>query len=153
MMRYSLLKHRFVQYIPEHLEPGVLYVSLDYATAAHSCCCGCGEEVVTPFTPNDWKMIFDGETISLWPSVGNWQLRCRSHYVIERGRAIVAPAWSDERVAAQLEGGKAAKARYFGTPKPMKKSGTVPVQGQNNNPETNLLSHIISWFLKLWHRR
>ena len=88
-MRYTRLEHRFVEHIPEHLEPGVLYVSMKYATAAHSCCCGCGEEVVTPFTPTDWQMIFDRETVSLWPSVGNWQLRCRSHYVIERGRAIM----------------------------------------------------------------
>jgi hypothetical protein len=27
-----------------------------FRTAAHCCCCGCGEEVVTPFTPTDWSM-------------------------------------------------------------------------------------------------
>ena len=69
-MWHTRLEHRFVEHIPEHLEPGVLYVSMKYATAAHSCCCGCGEEVVTPFTPTDWQMIFDGETVSLRPSVG-----------------------------------------------------------------------------------
>ena len=45
------------------------------ATSAHSCCCGCGEEVVAPLTPTDWKMTFDGETTSLRPSIGNWTLK------------------------------------------------------------------------------
>ena len=80
-MRFTHLQHRFVPHIPEKLEPKVLYISMEYATAAHSCCCGCGEEVVTPLTPTDWRMTFDGETISLSPSIGNWNLRCRSHYV------------------------------------------------------------------------
>ena len=61
MMRHHVLLHRFVTNIPDSVEPGYLYVSMEYATAAHSCCCGCGEEVVTPFTPTDWKMTFDGE--------------------------------------------------------------------------------------------
>ena len=62
LMRVRRLEHRFCTHIPESLEPGVLYVSMEYATAAHSCCCGCGEEVVTPFTPTDWKMTFNGQS-------------------------------------------------------------------------------------------
>ena len=85
MMRWHSLEHRFVQHLPDRFEPGVLYVSMEYATASHSCCCGCGEEVVTPFSPVGWRMTFDGETVSLWPSVGSWTLRCRSHYVIDCG--------------------------------------------------------------------
>lgn len=112
MIRWLRLEHRFVKHIPECLEPGVLYVSIEYASAAHSCCCGCGEEVVTPFTPTDWKMTFDGETISLWPSVGNWNLRCRSHYVIDRGRVLESGAKSDARIAAERQRDKAAKERY-----------------------------------------
>ncbi len=97
-MRHKRLEHRFVQHIPERLEAGILYVSMEYATSAHVCCCGCGEEVVTPFTPTDWKMTFDGETISLRPSIGNWTLKCRSHYVIDAGKVIEAAPWSDEQV-------------------------------------------------------
>ena len=29
------------------------------------------QEVVTPFTPTEWRMTFDGETLSRWPSIGN----------------------------------------------------------------------------------
>lgn len=46
-------RNRFVRNAPRELEPGVLYISMEYATAVHSCCCGCGERVVTPFTPTD----------------------------------------------------------------------------------------------------
>ena len=109
------LKHRFVARIPRTLEQGVLYISMEYTTAAHSCACGCGEEVMTPFSPTDWKMTFDGETVSLWPSVGNWQLPCRSHYVIDNGQIIRAGTWTQRQIAAEQARDKAAKARYYGT--------------------------------------
>jgi hypothetical protein len=114
MMRHTRLDHRFVEHIPERLDPGVLYVSMEYATSAHKCCCGCGEEVVAPFTPTDWNMTFDGEAISLHPSIGNWNLKCRSHYVIKRGAVIEAGPWTDERVEAERKRDNAAKARFYG---------------------------------------
>ena len=113
-MRFGRLEHRFYKHIPESLESGVLYVSMEYATAVHSCCCGCGEEVVTPFSPTDWKMTFDGRAISLWPSVGNWTLPCRSHYVVREGAVIQARPWADEEIAAERRRDRAAKARYYG---------------------------------------
>lgn len=119
MIRHLNLEHRFVDLVPDRLEPGVLYVSLNYATAAHSCCCGCGEEIMTPFTPTDWKMTYDGETISLHPSVGNWHQACRSHYVIDRGRVIEAGPWDDEQVAAERRRDQLAKAAHYGTSQPV----------------------------------
>ncbi|WP_199746050.1 DUF6527 family protein [Corallococcus sp. AB030] len=104
-----------MQYIPEQLEPELLYVSLEYGTVAHLCCCGCGEEVVTPLTPTDWRITYDGQTISLWPSIGNWNIACRSHYVIDRGWVIEARPWSDKRIEAERRRDKKAKARYYGT--------------------------------------
>lgn len=115
MIRHKRLAHRLVEHIPERLEVGILYVSMEYATSAHSCCCGCGEEVVAPFTPTDWRMTFDGETISLRPSIGNWTLKCRSHYVIDRGTVIEVGSWSDEDVEAERQRDRAAKARHYGT--------------------------------------
>jgi Family of unknown function (DUF6527) len=114
MIRYERLQHRFVQHVPTPLESGILYISMEYATAAHSCCCGCGEEVVTPFTPTDWNMTFDGEAVSLWPSIGSWTLACRSHYFIEGGRVIEAYPWSDREIEGERRRDKAAKARYYG---------------------------------------
>lgn len=119
MIRHTQLDHRFVKHFPDLLEPGVLYVSMDFATTAHSCCCGCGDEVVTPFTPTDWRMTFDGETISLWPSVGNWNLQCRSHYIIECGRVRWSGAWSDQQIEAERRRDKAAKQRYYEMAEPV----------------------------------
>ena len=109
-MKTKRLDHQFVGYIPETLEPGKLYISLEYATAIHKCCCGCGKEVVTPFSPQDWKMIFDGESVSLSPSIGNWKFPCRSHYFIREGCVIEAHSWDNAPETKQP-----AKARKNGT--------------------------------------
>jgi hypothetical protein len=92
-------KHVFVLTIPDRLEDGHLYITFKYNTAVHKCACGCGEEVVTPLAPNDWKLIYDGETISLTPSIGNWSFQCRSHYWIRNDQVVWAEQWSDEKVA------------------------------------------------------
>lgn len=81
------LIHIFVEHFPEPLEAGKLYVSMQYASAAHLCACGCGHEVVTPIRRRDgWKLVFDGESISLSPSIGSRNLACRSHYFITHGQ-------------------------------------------------------------------
>ncbi|MDB6026069.1 MAG: hypothetical protein JWM68_2292 [Verrucomicrobiales bacterium] len=90
MSNYS---HKFVEFMPEKLEPGVIYVSLRFALVSHQCACGCGEEVVTPLSPKDWQLIFNGETISLYPSIGNWKFQCGSHYWIDQNRAVWASKW------------------------------------------------------------
>lgn len=112
-MRHQTLEHRFVRNVPRELEPGVLYISVEYATAVHSCCCGCGERVVTPFTPTDWRMTFDGDSVSLHPSVGNWNQKCRSHYVIRRSRVVEAGPWSGKQIEAERHRDKLAKAAYY----------------------------------------
>jgi len=116
MMRHTQLEPRFVKGVPRDLEPGVLYVSMEYGTVVHSCCCGCGHEVVTPLTPTDWGLTFNGETISLWPSVGNWNLPCRSHYVIKGNRVIEAGPWDKVRIEAEQKRDKAAKAKFYVQP-------------------------------------
>ncbi|WP_271600606.1 DUF6527 family protein [Bradyrhizobium sp. CCBAU 45384] len=61
-------------------------------------------------------MTFDGEAISLRPSIGNWTLKCRSHYVIDHGKVIEAGPWSDEQVEAERRRDRAAKGRFHGQP-------------------------------------
>ena len=148
MIHHQRLQHQFVQYIPEQLSIGVLYISIEYGTAAHSCCCGCGERVVTPFTPTDWKMTYDGETVSLWPSIGNWTLACRSHYVIDRGRVLEAGPWTDKQVAAERRRDKAAKARHYDTLKSTE--SVAPPQPDNSAQPTvqGLLSRVRRWTMR-----
>src|SRR5258706_15542904 len=94
------LTHKFVEFIPEDLEPDVLYVSVQYTTAVHRCCCGCGLEVVTPLSPRDWKLIFDGKTVSLEPSIGNWGFPCQSHYWITLNLVCWDEEWSEKEIEA-----------------------------------------------------
>lgn len=75
-------EHRFVDGAPPTLELGVLYVSILHRSVLHLCACGCGHEVVTPLAPHRWSLVFDGETVSIEPSIGNGALPCRSHYFI-----------------------------------------------------------------------
>jgi hypothetical protein len=94
------LTHEFVKTIPREIENGVIYISFEYATAIHKCCCGCGNEVITPFSPSEWKITFDGETITLHPSLGNWNLKCRSHYWIRNSVVEWAPKWNQKQIAS-----------------------------------------------------
>lgn len=89
----KILKHKFLEVIPDYLEDDILYISLQYKTVVHKCTCGCGNEVVTPLTPNDWKLTFDGKTISLYPSIGNWSFECKSHYWIRKSVVEYVVEW------------------------------------------------------------
>ncbi len=109
-----VLKHEFVEFIPDELEQGTLYISIRFATASHLCCCGCGNKVVTPIRPTDWKLIFDGKTVSLYPSIGNWSFPCQSHYWIRNNRIEWAPKWSQEQIAHGRLRDSSVKQDYFG---------------------------------------
>lgn len=112
MTKLERFAHEFVDHIPERLEKGVLYVSIPYATGMHLCACGCGHEVVTPLCPTDWEMTFDGETVSLSPSIGNWSLECQSHYWIRRGRVRWARRMSRDEIERDRERDRMRKGRY-----------------------------------------
>jgi hypothetical protein len=106
------LTPEFIELAPPELKEGVLYISMVYGSAIHKCCCGCGSKVVTPFSPTDWQLLFDGETISLTPSIGNWSFKCRSHYVITRNRVEWASRWTRRQIHAGRAQDRAAKERY-----------------------------------------
>ena len=93
------LNHRFVEQIPEQLDEGIIYVSIPFETILHKCCCGCGKEVVTPLSPSDWSITFDGETVSLKPSIDNWNFECGSHYWIRRNKVH----WVDDLWDLEIE--------------------------------------------------
>lgn len=88
MLRKKRLKHRFVDSIPSTLQDGILYVCLKHKIVSHICACGCGHRIDTPLDPAEWKLTYDGETVSLYPSIGNWDLPCLSHYYITSDMVI-----------------------------------------------------------------
>lgn len=97
------IQHKFVEFIPEILQEDILYISVEYRTAVHVCICGCGNKVITPLTPTDWKMIFDGKTISLWPSIGNWNFKCQTHYWIKKNTILLAEPKITEKGRTNLK--------------------------------------------------
>ena len=99
MTRISALRPEFVEYIPETVEDGVLYISKRHATAVHKCCCGCGTEVPTPLKPTFWRLTENASgEVSLFPSVGNWSLPCKAHYVIKNNCVIWARQYSAREI-------------------------------------------------------
>lgn len=96
-MTIKELEPVFVESFPTPLHPGALYVSTRFSTAAHLCACGCGREVITPLSPAQWAVKFDG-AVSVWPSIGNWTFPCRSHYIIDRGRVRWSRDFTDREV-------------------------------------------------------
>ena len=105
--------HQFVDLVPEGLAKGVLYVSIRYKTASHLCACDCGREVVTPLSPAFWKMTFDGETVSLSPSIGNWEFPCRAHYWITRDEVRWSGRFSREEIEEVTAKDQAAVSEHF----------------------------------------
>lgn len=107
------LIHEFVDHIPEQLDEGVLYVSIRFGTVVHLCACGCGEEVVTPLGPAEWRLTYDGRTISLMPSVGNWSFPCRSHYWIDEGVVRWARGFSEAEVTLVRREARTRRDGYY----------------------------------------
>jgi len=107
------VRWRFVDYVPEQLEQCVIYIAIEYGAVMHLCLDGCGERISTPLSPAQWALTFDGETISLWPSVGNWDLPCGSHYVIRNSRVIWSKRWSAEAIRASAREDRVAAQRHF----------------------------------------
>lgn len=115
MRRVTQFEHRFVESFPTPLEPEVIYVSTRFRTAAHLCACGCGTKVVTPLSPASWVLTFDGDTVSLSPSVGNGRIACRSHYFIRANTVIWARPMNDADTAAAQRHDARTRERYYGT--------------------------------------
>jgi hypothetical protein len=102
-----------VKYIPRELSPGILYVSIEYAVAGHLCACGCGNKVMTPLNPAEWTFSERNGRSTLDPSIGNWQLSCRSHYVISDGGIKWAGQWSDAQVVAGRRAEEQRRKVYY----------------------------------------
>lgn len=100
-MRLNNVRPKFVENVPDEMEDGIIYISVPFRLAMHKCLCGCGGEVTTRISPTGWDFSFNGEDVSLSPSIGPSTSSCRSHYVVRRGHVIWypdMPDWQIERV-------------------------------------------------------
>lgn len=138
-MKQSAFEHRFVDAMPEELEAGQLYVSIRFRTAAHLCACGCGTRVVTPIKPAKWQLTFDGETVSLSPSIGRWQLPCRSHYWIRRNVVVWSRAFTDEEIDEVLRRDAEDLRGYYET---RERAEAVPSSNAMRTDPANFFSRV-----------
>lgn len=116
MTRLTRVIPRFVEGVPKILDDGVLYISETYGTASHNCACGCGARVVTPLTPTDWKVVREKDgSVSIFPSIGNSDYPCGSHYWIRRNKIVWAPNLSRDEIEAGRDLDRAERAAYYRT--------------------------------------
>lgn len=83
-MKQTEITPQYVDFIPpvSKMRQGVLYISKPYKTTSHLCACGCGNEVVLPFVSHGWTLTERLSGVTMRPSVGSFNLPCKSHYYI-----------------------------------------------------------------------
>ena len=89
MSRLNELTPKFVKEIPKKKESGILYISKEYGVAIHLCCCGCGEQTVTPIGQvgvHNWTLVDNDGVVSLSPSIYNSQIACKAHYFVKENK-------------------------------------------------------------------
>jgi hypothetical protein len=110
--KIKLLK---VDYMPAELQSGILYVAEQFGAAAHLCACGCGTKIRTPLGPTEWSLKETSEGPSLYPSIGNWQIKCQSHYWIREGGIKWSDKWTEDEIAAGRVRESRRREMYYGT--------------------------------------
>ena len=112
-MKTQALRPAYVEFMPASLDPGVLYISKKYRTASHLCCCGCGTKIVTPLRETEYSLVDRGGLVSLYPSIGNWDHPCQSHYVIRDNAVLAAGTMSRAQIDQDRAAADALKDAYF----------------------------------------
>jgi Family of unknown function (DUF6527) len=152
MKRIARITPSFVKYVPDELEDGVVYVSVEYTTAVHSCCCGCGNKVVTPLSPAQWTLAFDGETLSLSPSIGNGALPCNSHYYITRNMVRWAAPLTKEQTAVAFRRDRAAIERLHNQA-PLRLASSPPEKARSSHRWRSAGKRITAAVTSVFRRR
>ncbi|MFC4275810.1 DUF6527 family protein [Achromobacter aloeverae] len=148
-MKLDAIKPKFVEFVPKVLEPGVLYISQKYKTASHLCACGCGEKVVTPLSPVEWQLRNEGGLVSLYPSIGNWNYACHSHYWIRRNRIAWSGGMTQQQIARVQARDRVDKTRYVAM---VNKEKDRAAQAESAKTETlgsvirRLWTALLRWF-------
>lgn len=113
MQKLTKLRLARVHYVPRDLEPGLLYVAEEFGAAVHLCACGCGSKVSTPLGPTEWALEETVSGPSLTPSVGSWQLPCKSHYFVRGGNIVWAGEWTPAQIAAGRRTEEKRRRAYY----------------------------------------
>lgn len=147
-MKIKTLVPEYVKHVPESLSEGVLYISEEFETAGHLCCCGCGEEVFTPLNKAQWTLSKNRQkdTVSLYPSIGNWKYACRSHYWIENNVVIDAGAMSQKTIDTVIKRDQRDRHALVKENNQKTAQATDPVNGTPAK-RPGILSRFLRWLL------
>ncbi len=102
----------------------------------HSCACGCGNKVVTPLSPVRWSLKYDGKTISLNPSIGNWKFDCESHYWVKENKIVWASKWSKKEIEEGKQNERMRREDYYQEVKNKEYQNDNLVSKTSNKPRT-----------------
>lgn len=147
-MKIERFRNQFVEFIPETLEEGVLYVSMRYRTVSHLCPCGCRQEVPLSISPTAWELTFNGE-ITLNPSVGNWSFSCRSHYFIRGGYVCWAGKMSEKAIEFGRANVVSRKKEFYGDENIVERAANIPTESSVVMP-TRKEGGLKAWLKKLF---
>ncbi len=89
-MKLTEITAVFLDFIPNELEEGKLYISEKYKTATHLCACGCKCKTITPLKEGEWTMTNNNGSITLSPSIGNFsgENPYHAHYFIRDNKIL-----------------------------------------------------------------
>lgn len=146
-MKLASVIPQFVELMPGQLDDGVLYISEKYGTAIHKCCCGCGQKVVTPLSSAKWQLRRSGEAVTLYPSIGNWNSPCQSHYWIRRNRVEWAGSMTEQQIKRVQERDKRDSQRHIEQVNARKAMDTLTRAKADQCAENNKDE---SWLYRLW---
>lgn len=99
--------------MPLNLEEGILYVSLENQVAGHLCPCGCGSKVLIRIGKAGWDYTENRGKVTMFPSLSNWELPCRSHYWIRKNIIKWSNSWTDEDIEEGRQSDIDKKRLYF----------------------------------------
>lgn len=153
-MKVKTIKPQHIEFVPEHLSEGVLYISERFQIAVHKCCCGCGQEVVTPLSPAEWSITYHDGNVSLSPSIGNWNYKCRSHYIIRNGKVLQAKEMNERQIQRVKMNDRIDRAEQIRLRNDAK-AATIDTEGSHVastselEPKNSGLQRLICWWQSL----
>lgn len=74
------------EFIPDSLEFGKIYYSIEYKISVHLCLCGCNVKCALPIKEGEWNLKIEDSKPTISPSIQQL-FECRSHYIITKGIA------------------------------------------------------------------
>lgn len=134
----NIFSLKLVHHMPVELEENILYVSEEFEIAGHLCPCGCGNKIMTPLGVNEWSFTIFHEKPTLKPSIGNWQLPCRSHYWINQGKILWSNQWSEEEIEAGRMEEQERRVEYYDN-----------LEQREESPNS-IWNRIKKWFSNIW---